>query len=233
MATSERGPFARAVIKLMVTLIVLGLATLVVYLVSDLNRRHYRLAAHAGNLVVERGRFFPVGFELYLPDTPLLREAYAPIPVPPDEVLAPTGTFEDRGDVDRALFGLISGWARGRLEADDSVTSDLAATYVKRLEVLPGLSEDQRAELRGMRAELAYRRGSQLAISVAATLRRAQEAFRQAMTLGSRHSTEAAAWAADIDRRIATCVFTPPTLPGTVAPSPEPSKKPPTSTGAP
>src|SRR5690349_16087471 len=64
---------------LLVTVIILGLAGLVAYLLSDINARRYRLTAVGGELVVENGRFFPVGFERYMPRVKALADAYGPV----------------------------------------------------------------------------------------------------------------------------------------------------------
>jgi hypothetical protein len=202
VAASERGGVKRFFSTLLSVVLILGLAAAVVYLVSDINRRHYRLVVQNGLLLVERGLFFPTGFGPYIPETDALREAYAPVPVPPNEVLASSAPLEDRADVDRTLFSLLSGWARSRMEATDIPTLELAASYVKRLEILPGLSEEQRLELRTLRANLAYRNGRRLMDGVVEQLQKAKAALQLAVELGTAHAEEARAAQAEVDRRL-------------------------------
>ena len=211
----EAGGVVSAMRTLMIVLTVLALLAVVAYLLADINHRRYRLAVRQGQLQVERGLFLPVGFGPYEPETANLREVYAPLPVPTSETLSPQGTYDERADVDRALFVLLSGWARQRLEATDSATLELATTYVKRLEGLPSISEEQRGELRLLRANLAFREGGRILLEVQERLRRAQESFHQAIILGSPHATEAQQWITEIERRVALSHDVPPsTNPG-------------------
>ena len=206
----ERGPVARGLIRLMVALVVVGLLGAVLFLTADLNRRHYRLNAQAGILMVERGRFLPFGFEPYVADSPALRDAYMPISAPPGTVIPPGDVYDDRSDVDRALFTLISAWAQERLAANDAATLELATTYVKRLEILPGLSEAQRLELRRMRADLAFREGGRLLSDIVTHIKRARAAFEEAIALGSSHSDEAGKMLEQIAQRETGCGTIPP-----------------------
>ena len=51
----------------MIATIIIGLGGVVIYLLSDINSRHYRLQTAGSTLVVERGRNMPFGFEPYVP----------------------------------------------------------------------------------------------------------------------------------------------------------------------
>lgn len=206
----EAGGIVSALRALLVVGVVLALLAAVAYLLADINHRRYRLAVRQGQLQVERGLFLPVGFGPYEPETATLREVYAPLPVPTSETLNPQGNYDERADVDRALFTLLSGWARQRLDATDSATLELASMYVKRLEGLPSISEEQRGELRLLRANLAFREGGRILLEVQERLRRAQESFHQAILLGSPHATEAQQWMTEIDRRLALSHDVPP-----------------------
>ena len=202
MVRREYGGLLRGLMLLVGALGVMMLAASVVYLRSDINRRQYRLQSHNDSLWVERGLFLPLGFGTYDPETADLRAAYAPVPLPEGERLQHLGTFEERGDLDRALFGILSGWARGRLQAHDVPTLDLAALYIRRLELLPGLSEEQRLELRGLRAGLAFRTGLRLIDQVTTDLELARSAFSTAIELGANEQGESAAWLVEISRHL-------------------------------
>jgi hypothetical protein len=184
-------------------LLVLGLGGAVLYLSATINHRHYRLSAHDGHVFVERGRLLPMGFEPFVPEAAALIAAYAPIPVPPGETVKPSEIFEDRTDLDRGLFMTLSGWARARLDTSDSEEFELAVTYVQRAELLPGLSEEQRNELRTLRADLSLRRGKRSVADALRSLERAREEFETAIQLGAGRHGEAERLLAEVNRRLA------------------------------
>lgn len=215
----EIGSIGRFFTGILLAVLIFGLGAAVVYLLSDINHRHYRLSVVGDTLLLERGQMLPMGFVPYVGDTNALRAAYAPIPLPPNETFPVHGIFEDRSDVDRALFGMLSGWARQRLESTDGPTLELAETYVKRLESLPGLSEEQRIELRTLRANLAFRDGGRLVADLVNQLHRAQAAFHLALELGTTHPGEAQAALNDIARKLQ--VYEPVAAP----PAPPPAAK--------
>lgn len=222
MRRREAGGIGRFFLGLLLAVLIFGLGAVVIYLLSRINHGHYRLTVAGNTLLVERGQMLPMGFAPYVADTDTLRAAYAPIPLPPNETFPVGGIFEDRSDVDRALFGQLSGWARQRLESTDGPTVELAENYVKRLEVLPGLSEEQRLELRTLRANLAFRDGGRLVADVVNQLHRAQAAFRLSLELGTTHAGEAQAALNDISHKLAVyeAVAAPPPAPPPAKPTP-------------
>lgn len=163
-------------------LMFLGLAAAVLYLRADLNHRQYRLAEQQGQLVIERGRFLPWGFEPFVPEAEPLRRAYAPLVMPVGQSFGPPQEFDDRQDLDRAMFGLIAGWARehmGKREIES------AREYVTRAEDLPGLAETQRQELGILRADLAFESGEEKLRGVARALELALNEYENALRLGT------------------------------------------------
>jgi hypothetical protein len=185
------------------TLVLLALAAAVVYLLSDLNRHRFRLTVVDGALVIEQGRFLPAGYEIFNPEAADLKSAYAPLPLPAVGQSVPSEIFTDRVDLDRALFALLSGWIRERLVTKTDADTNLAATYVRRAELLPGLSVEQRQELRRLRADLAYGEGSRLVAETLNQLRRAAEQFKLALELGTSYEADAKTWEQELERRIA------------------------------
>ena len=137
MVKSEAGSAGRTFVVSLLALAVLGLVGAVLYLLSDINHRHYRLAEHEGTLVVERGRLFPFGYKVFEPDAPDLKAGYAPISMPPGESLGKSEVHEDRADIDRALFALLASWARDRFDSKEPGDFELGASYVRRCELLP------------------------------------------------------------------------------------------------
>lgn len=187
----EYGGFVRAMGITLVVLVIVGLAGLVGYLLSDINHRRFRTTQQGDVLVVEQGRFFPVGFSTYEADTEALAQAYKPIELPPRENVGQSIVFDDRNMLDRALFTLLSGWARLRLEASDAAVLELASGYVRRAELLPGIAEEQRQQLRGLRADAAFRQAEGIVVGIAQQLRRAEQAYQLALDLGTAHAAQA------------------------------------------
>lgn len=202
MRRTEAGSIKRAMLAFLITVMMLGLVFVVGYLLSDINTRHYRFAINGDTLVIERGRFFPVGFVPYVPDDEMLRAAYAPVVVPRGEPIEVGVVFAERSEIDRALFARLSAWARQRLLAQDAPTLEMGVLYVKRLEILPSLSEGQRSELRGMRADAALRQAEGLLRGVHVALRQAQSLFEQAIELGTAHTEQARAGITEIGRKL-------------------------------
>jgi hypothetical protein len=202
MRRTEYGGIMRTMGITLVGLLIMMLAGAVLYLLSDINHRRYRLALADRILTVEQGRFFPAGFTSYAPETAALRQAYAPITVPQGESVEAGIPFEDRTEIDRALYTRLSTWARPRLQDPDSAVLALGIDYVKRLESLPGLSEGQRRELRSMRADAAFRQGEGLVRGITLTLHHAASQFALALELGTSHPEQARAGLATIDEKL-------------------------------
>jgi len=130
-------------------LVVAALFAAVWWLASERNERHYQVAAQNGQLVVERGRFFPTG-TVALPESDKL---YAPIKLPEGAKPPPEVEFDDQNALDRWLFDMLAGWAKDAAKKNDTKT---AAALVDRVSQLPGLSGSQMAQLSSLRADLAW-----------------------------------------------------------------------------
>ena len=234
---SGGGTLGRVFWTLIIGTVILGLGAAVLVLLSDLNHRRYRLNALGSQLVVERGRNLPFGYERFIPDAAALQEAYAPLPLPPKERRVRPEIFNDRADIDRALFALLAGWAHTAMESEDPKDLRRAATYIERSGKLPGLSEQQRVELRTLRADLAYKTGRQLLSQVVVLLNEALEDFKLAQRLGTSRPSDAAGWVAHLEQRISAlggrlpaATSSPlPSAPPSTAPTPPTQDLPPTT----
>ncbi|HET9452010.1 MAG TPA: IF-2 protein [Aggregicoccus sp.] len=143
--------------RVVVTLVVLALAGGVLFLLSQLNSRTYRLAHENGQLVVLKGRLLPLGATPYRPGDARLADAYAPLGVPAAEVAGLLDRrYADRDELDRALFGVLESLARPRVASDDPRRLDEGLGYLRRAEKLSGLTEEQRLSLKKMQADVAY-----------------------------------------------------------------------------
>lgn len=198
----RRGGVGRFVLVFLALLVIGALVVVVAVLLSDINRRQYRLVASDGELQVERGRHLPLGFEAFEPESDALRTAYAPVPLPPDSAFAGSEIFQERTDLDRALFGLLAGWARQSLDDVSADAVERARVYVERCELLPGLSEEQRNELRTLKADLAYQNGRRLVAEAREQLGQAQAEFETSLRLGTSRPSDASQWIEEISRRL-------------------------------
>ncbi len=199
-SSNERGSIGGFFKGLLIFCLVVALGAAVAYLLAERNQRHFRMRNQGGILFIERGRLLPIGYEPFAPEAKDLQSAYAPIKVPAGEKVAEEESFEDRTELDRALFSLLAGWARGRLQASDGESFDMASAYVSRCALLPGLSEEQRSELRALRADLAYKNGKRIAYVVADDLDKAVQELKLALELGTSRPTDANDWATQMGK---------------------------------
>jgi hypothetical protein len=199
---SQRGSAAT---RLLVGVLVLALLAAVAYLGSEVNHRRYRLEVKDGLLQVERGRFLPVGFEPYQPESEALRPAYAPVQVPPGAGVDTTAVYGERSDLDGALYRLLSAWAESRLKGGDEQSVNAATGYLTRAELLPGLAEEQRATLHRLRGQLALREGGAHVSGASRELAAARAQLLAAERLGAVEGRTLEPWLADLDRLTAQC----------------------------
>lgn len=137
--------------------LVLVAAGAAVYAMSLLNARTYTLEIRNGQLVVLKGRMMPTGAEPWLPADPTLADTYAPIDLEGNTSLAVLNQkFQERDELDRALFTVLSMLATPRAASDSPKDWEKALLYVRRAERLTGLSEDQRATLKKLQVDLAF-----------------------------------------------------------------------------
>jgi hypothetical protein len=178
--------------RLLLWLIILALLGAVGWLASERNQHHFRVAAQGNLLLIERGRFFPLGTA----PIPPTDKAYGPIPIPAGQKPPPETEFDDQNVLDRWLFDLLGNWAKDAGKKGDGRT---AAALVDRASALPGLTGGQVAELGVLRADLAWD-DAQTDIATAAQLvegaRRKLEAVRQG---NGAHAADASALAGKLE----------------------------------
>lgn len=133
--------------RLVLWFVIAALLGTVWFLASERNERHYRVAPESGQLVIERGRFFPMG------TVAAGDKIYAPLPLAAGEKPPPEQEFDDQNAVDRYLFGQMAEWAKAAAKKGDT---HAAAGFVDRASQLPGLTGAQVAELVAMKAGLAW-----------------------------------------------------------------------------
>ncbi|HLL06445.1 MAG TPA: IF-2 protein [Myxococcaceae bacterium] len=182
----------RAVKQLVVTLLVVGLAAGVAFLLSQLNARTFTLQVQGGQLVVMKGRMLPWGAVPYQPSDSRLADTYAPIALEGHAVTSLVAQrFTERDELDRALFPVLEALARPRIATDEPAVVERGVYYLRRAERLSGLSEEQRTALKGMMAEVAYYQARQKLDEARRLIAEALGQLKLASESDNRHSKSA------------------------------------------
>lgn len=183
---------ARAFRNLVVLAAFLGLAGAALYALSVVNSSTYSLDIRNGQLVVLKGRMLPMGAEPWTPGDAALRDTYAPLDLEGNTGFAMAGLkFSERDELDRALFQVIEALARPRVTSNAPKDLDQALVLVRRGERLQGLSEAQRASLRGLQSELAFYLAQARLDDARGQLEEALTQLKLAAESDSRHKAEA------------------------------------------
>jgi hypothetical protein len=172
-------------------LAILGLFALVAWLASERNARTWYLVPADGRLVVMKGYLLPTGRGAFETSDPAVAQAYAPLVPPPGKPLPGERSFDERGQVDQAIYDLVSGWARDEIASGDPARLERGLGYLARAEKLPGLSGSQRDDLAALRAESGYQEAMRLLGRAVDDLREASDRLRRASTSRSPHAAEA------------------------------------------
>ena len=143
--------------RLLVTLLVLALAGVVCVLLARDNARTFSLKVEGGKLIVQKGRSLPWGSAPYRPADPNLTEVYAPIDLSGASAgSAEAERFEDRDQLDRALFQILEQAARPKLLSEDTQVVASGMALLRRMDRLQGTSDEQRRTLRALELDVAY-----------------------------------------------------------------------------
>lgn len=133
--------------RLILWLLIVALLAMLWVLASERNSRHYRVETANGQLVIERGRPFPIGM------APSGDKIYAPIELPPGAKPPGELEFDEQNALDQYLFGVWGSWVKDATQKGDTKA---AAALIERLVLLPGLTGAEQAELTDLRAGLAW-----------------------------------------------------------------------------
>lgn len=147
----------RALVRLTVTALLLGMAGAALFFWSQLNSRTYTLEVKEGKLWVLKGRMAPTGNEPWNPSDPALVDAYAPLELDGTPPMGMVGQrFTDRDELDRALFSILEGLAKPRVLSDDSRMLERGVYLLRRADRLTGITDEQKHSLKAMKADVAF-----------------------------------------------------------------------------
>jgi len=131
----------------------LGLAALAVYLLSERNSQTFSLHVVEDTLVIHKGKFLPKGSKPWNPEN----QAYAPVALEgfwPAQV--ETVQYKNILELDKALFDILETLARPRILSEEATRQERGLYYLNRAERLKGISDEQQALLKTLRAEAAF-----------------------------------------------------------------------------
>jgi hypothetical protein len=223
----------RAFIRLVVFVIVVALLGLSGFLLSMLNSRRFSVREVNDHLIVFKGRNLPLGALPYQPTEPRLKEAYAPLPLHGTHLgsLAER-TFDEREELDRALFELIRLLAEPRLRDENGERIEEGLYYLQRASLLHDITSEQRQALARMQTDIAYYRGRTLLAQAQKLIAEAQEQLGLAAKTENPHQRSAQQMLLEIEaptkaleeglRRSVHLLSAPP--PAAPAPAPTPDK---------
>ena len=180
-------------------LLVLGLLGAVWWLASERNARKFTYELKGGELVVAKGRYFPTATAAIGPADVPLGKLYAGIPVPAGTKAVAETEFEDQVALDRALFDLLTGWARAAAQKHDAAGQQLAEELVNRLTGLSGLTPAQLGDLQALRAELGWWSAGKDLESALKVLAAARHKLEEVRRGDVEHAGQAAALLAPLD----------------------------------
>jgi hypothetical protein len=172
--------------------LVVGLFGAVMYLASERNARKWFLAVDNGQLTVQRGRMFVTGTRTLGAGDGEFGKAYAPISLPKDAKVQ-EGEYDDRAQLDRALFEQLLPVAKAAADKPDAASQADAMQLADRASELPGLSAQQLEQLQALRGDLAFAAAEAQLKSAASQVEAARRLLLQARERGGRHALQAGA----------------------------------------
>ena len=100
----------------------------------------------------------------------------------------------DRAKLDQYLFSLLSAWSKELIESGSSQDVALAESLIERSEHIPGVSVQQRREIRSIKADLSLSAAKRLILESQEIVKAAERELRDATSVESRFELEAKQW---------------------------------------
>lgn len=198
MATGQGASAPRRRSRLALLLAV-GLAVAVAWLLSERNARSWWIVPEDGRVVVKKGIPFVTGKAAFQSSDPETAATYAPLVPPPGAAPPAEASFDDRADLDQALFEILARWARDDVQSQQVDRMERARGYLHRASRLAGLSPAQREQLRALQAETAFQEAVEHLRQGATALRQALEGLKLAAEAPGPVAVEAAALGKALD----------------------------------
>jgi len=192
MAAEEKRPAPRRS-PVLPLLLAVGLGVAVAWLLAERNARLWWIVPEDGKVVVKKGVFFPTGKAAFTSADPETARTYAPLAPPQGSAALVETSYDDRAELDQALFELLARWARDDIQSQQMERMERARGHLARASRLAGLSPAQREQLRVLQAETAFQEAVGHLQEGANALRRALEGLKVAAEARGPVAAEAAA----------------------------------------
>ena len=192
MAAEEKRPAPRRS-PVLPLLLAVGLGVAVAWLLAERNARLWWIVPEDGKVVVKKGVFFPTGKAAFTSADPETARTYAPLAPPQGSAALVETSYDDRAELDQALFELLARWARDDIQSQQMERMERARGHLARASRLAGLSPAQREQLRVLQAETAFQEAAGHLQEGANALRRALEGLKVAAEARGPVAAEAAA----------------------------------------
>jgi hypothetical protein len=192
MAAEEKRPAPRRS-PVLPLLLAVGLGVAVAWLLAERNARQWWIVPEDGKVVVKKGVFFPTGKAAFTSADPETARTYAPLTPPQGSAALVETSYDDRAELDQALFELLARWARDDIQSQQMERMERARGHLARASRLAGLSPAQREQLRVLQAETAFQEAVGHLQEGANALRRALEGLKVAAEARGPVAAEAAA----------------------------------------
>ena len=141
-------------VPIWIWILIIILVLICVYFLSLINSKKFLITEKNGYLIVKKGLFLPYGFSEYIPQDIVKREAYSPLKIPSGESVS---TIEvDKGELDIALFKVISNWVEKYLKEEKEEDIKAAGLYIDRLMKL-NVSPDDFERFSRLKGELIFK----------------------------------------------------------------------------
>ncbi|GAB4289308.1 MAG: hypothetical protein Kow0090_01930 [Myxococcota bacterium] len=188
----------------LLTLIIIVLVGIVLYLLSERNSNRFFLIEKNGNLIVEKGYFFPIGSSEIKPADKAEEETYRPIALPPEARPFEKEAFSNRVNLHTALGNMLLSWSKKRLFAKDETEFKKGWQYLKRAELLSGLPQATMDDLSKLKGGYVYNDGVRLISSLDEKIKNALERFKEARRhKASEYNKNAEEWIARAEEILA------------------------------
>ncbi|GEM_PF-2457955 len=152
--TSDNVVSQKRGIPIWIWIIIIILIAICLYFLSLINSKKFQISERNGYLIVRKGLFLPYGFSEYIPQDILKREAYSPLKIPDQERLTPVEV--DGGELDVALFRIVSGWIEKYLKNENEESLKAAGVYIERAMKL-NVSPDDFERYSRLKGELRFK----------------------------------------------------------------------------
>jgi len=155
------------------------------FLLCYLNRKWFYFREKNGVLYIMRGKVFPFGREIYIPDEKDLQRAFEPVLIPIHSEYR-NMKFADKSEMEEFFFEMLFKWSKKLLYTDDPEQISSGLNYIERLQLLK-LTVSEYRKLSSMRSLIVFKEGCNNMDKAYKTMLQARENFEECLSNDSKH----------------------------------------------